>query len=102
MLYKELAEAREGKNLTYDQIYFNIVEKTADKDNTSSDFEGNREEAIQYIETEKNILNEDLKETDGYKNLFQQMDYCIIDKENGKVTKNSDGKLEAVILSEKE
>ncbi len=55
MLYKELAEAREGKNLTYDQIYFNIVEKTADKDNTSSDFEGNREEAIQYIETDIKI-----------------------------------------------
>lgn len=102
MLYKEIAEAREGKNLTYDQIYFNIVEKTADENNISSDFEGNREEGVQYIEDQKSILNEDLKETDEYKNLFQKMDYCAIDKENGKVTKNSDGKLEAVILKEGE
>ncbi len=102
MLYREIAEAREGKNLTYDQIYFNIVEKTPDKDNTSSDFEGNQEEAAQYIENQKDILNEDLEETDSYKNLFQRMDYCAIDKESGKVIKNSDGKLEAVILSDKE
>lgn len=99
VLYKDMEETVQGKNLTYKDLYLTIEESPANDVNIDvfADFNGQSFTEIAEENMEDILYEWKVYTMDG---LAKEIDYCVIDHETGKVIKNTGNAVDMVGVDE--
>lgn len=106
VLYKNIRESVQETRLTYEDVYFRMEEEKVSEEELQSAYNADTVRDSEDLETYKRHMLSYLPdwESSMLTDLYQKIDYCVIDNGSGKLLKNTDRSLETIraeLLSKK-
>lgn len=108
VLYKNIQESVQQERLGYEDIYIEVIHAKADEAELAKAQEEEKVSSSEaYIYEQDELERQIIERLQDWENnllsgLYQQIDYCVIDSQSGKLLKNTDRSPEKIMESEAE